>query len=465
LFTSQVVDNIHAAISKNNRKYTLTFLKLLVVITVFIGIRAPMPAQELPSCAWPIETTGTGLTNVAYPDTSATYWTMPFDSVRWKAMIVTGTYPDARFFSFVSYVATGASVDSLVDLDINPDPENTNPFRPGSAAGPHNYSVTISRDDRANYNNYLALGDSRLAWVIYRVYVPNKGLDREGGVDLPAVTLVGRDGSTRPIPSCAFSDLSAAAQAVTMALDSNGFGNIAKWLERQLAQLGDKGGAAPVCQPEPLVSWIPKNTGGYFPNPANKYIATPGLCFQPNRIVVVRGKGAIVPDTYNGTPVWQPPGIQMRYWSMCNNNQHAPFPVVACQPDLGTKLDAEGFYTYVLSRDESATTPPEPPSWLPSGATWLPWGSLAVSNILIFRNMLPESDFNQTVQTAIEDGCVVNNQRGVTPPRAEVVREGECAHAVMGDYYPTAVYCDKQLFIAQGLQGCFAAASAASAQP
>ena len=39
------------------------------------------------------------------------------------------------------------------------------------------------------------------------------------------------------------------------------------------------------CQEAPLVSWIPENTGGYFPNPANKYIAIPGLCLEPDRIV------------------------------------------------------------------------------------------------------------------------------------------------------------------------------------
>jgi hypothetical protein len=37
------------------------------------------------------------------------------------------------------------------------------------------------------------------------------------------------------------------------------------------------------CQPEPLGSWIPKNTGGYFPHAANKYTAIPGLCFEPDR--------------------------------------------------------------------------------------------------------------------------------------------------------------------------------------
>jgi hypothetical protein len=36
-------------------------------------------AQVLPVCSWPLETTGQSTTNVAYPDTNATYWTMPFE--------------------------------------------------------------------------------------------------------------------------------------------------------------------------------------------------------------------------------------------------------------------------------------------------------------------------------------------------------------------------------------------------
>jgi hypothetical protein len=85
-------------------------------------------AQALPVCSWPLETTGKGISNVAYPDTNATYWTMPFDSVRWKSIVITGAYPQARFFSFVSYNASGSVVEdhgSLNDVDINPDPGYT----------------------------------------------------------------------------------------------------------------------------------------------------------------------------------------------------------------------------------------------------------------------------------------------------------------------------------------------------
>ena len=105
------------------------FLLGLVFLAVTLGSSAAA-AQGLPVCSWPMETTGTGPSNIAYPDTNATYWTMPFDASRWKELIITGTYPEARFMSFITYDAKGAAVDSLVDVAINPDRHSTNPFTP-----------------------------------------------------------------------------------------------------------------------------------------------------------------------------------------------------------------------------------------------------------------------------------------------------------------------------------------------
>jgi hypothetical protein len=140
---------------------------------------------------------------------------------------------------------------------------------------------------------------------------------------------------------------------------------------------------------------------------------------------------------------------------MCNNNERPPFPVVACQADYQTNLDAQGSYTYVLSEPEQRdrTTPP---SWIPPDASWLPWGSRTTPNILILRNMLPDSSFTHSVQAAIQAGCVVPNGNSVTREQAE--QAATCAQGVMSEYYPQAVYCEKQVLINEGWQGCFAAA-------
>jgi hypothetical protein len=168
------------------------------------------------------------------------------------------------------------------------------------------------------------------------------------------------------------------------------------------------------------VSWIPENTGGYFPNSANKYIAIPGLCLEPDRIVVVRGKGAVFPDSYDGGSIWDPNGVMLRYWSMCNNNEGTPYPVVACQADQFTQLDDQGYYTYVLSEPESGRgNMTGAPSWLPADATWLPWGSRTTPNILIFRNMLPDASFSHSVQVAIQAVCSRQSARCPTISRGD----------------------------------------------
>jgi hypothetical protein len=64
------------------------------------------------------------------------------------------------------------------------------------------------------------MADSTLGWIIYRIYVPDKGKDRQGGVDLPAVTLVAQDGSRQLLSPCSFGDFATAA---------NHFKNSPKW--------------------------------------------------------------------------------------------------------------------------------------------------------------------------------------------------------------------------------------------
>lgn len=379
---------------------------------------------------------------------------MPLDTTKWKGMVVQGEYPQARFFSFATYVASGSSVDSIHDVDIAPKPGSTNPFRPGAQGDKHKYRVTISTDTPASDRNHIKLGDTPLAWVIYRIYVPNQGLDNAAGVPLPRVTLIALDGTKHPIPACPFKKPAVQLAFLLLELQANGFGPAADMMQALYSQ-GDNDGlpADTNCQPtDDIVFWIPKNTGGLFPNEANKYIAAPGLCFDPNKVIVVRGKGGVYPDTYNGGTIYDPavPGkIRLRYWSMCNNDQVKPFPVVQCSPDALTPLDSNGFYTYVIGAGDS------PPAGLGPDVAWLAWGIKTKPNILILRNMLPKATFEKSVQAAIAANCVVDNQSGVTPARQDVIDAGNCARGVMRAFYPRAVYCDKDVLLNQGWQACF----------
>jgi hypothetical protein len=452
------------------------------LLLLLVGLFAPRAAeaQALPLCSWPLETSVDSLLNVAYPDTNASYWTMPIDTAHWSGMVITGTFPAARFMSLTSYDAHGAAVEGLLDYQIRPDAGGNNPFNPDESGAPAldsgSYTVIVRQTAEASganshrrlvrgeiflpfitkgpllaaTPNFLSLSGDRLGWIIYRIYVPNNGENQQGGVDLPAVTLVAHDGSQLALSPCTKRDLSSLAD--------NGYSNVIAAITQILADAEETGGNESVtCAPDEVAFAIPKVTGGYFPNPANKYIAAPDLCYQSDRVVVVSGKAAGFPDTYNGAPVWQPADqfsqIDLRYWSLCNNNQQKPYPVVQCAADWQTGIDEQGYYTYIAAETEGG----KQPTWLPAGVTWLPWGSKTANNILILRNMIPSSNFHQAVQDALVAGCVFDNSNPPVPYDA-IAAASDCAQSIMGAYHPRAVYCDKALLIAQGWEACFAAA-------
>jgi hypothetical protein len=109
----------------------------LLALPLFFLLAAGVDAAPPVECGWPLETTGVGATNVAYPDTDATYWTMPFDSTTSAEMRITGQFPAARFMSFTAYDAEGGDAVALIDEDIVPA-AGSNPFTPegaGSSGG------------------------------------------------------------------------------------------------------------------------------------------------------------------------------------------------------------------------------------------------------------------------------------------------------------------------------------------
>ena len=67
-------------------------LASLAVISLAPVTRAAAPL--VPACSWPFESTGRGLTNVATPDTNATYWVMPVDTGLWGPVIIQGQVRD-----------------------------------------------------------------------------------------------------------------------------------------------------------------------------------------------------------------------------------------------------------------------------------------------------------------------------------------------------------------------------------
>jgi hypothetical protein len=312
-----------------NQATRICLAGLFVTLAVSVSQAA---ASILPVCSWPFEVSGQGLTNVATPDTNATYWVMPLDTSNWKEMVIHGTYPQARFFNFNTYTAAGSLIGTLYDAQIAPDSGSWNPFAMPTGTGAQDYTVEISPNNLGS-GNFLSAGGGGFAFIVYRVYLADPGLDRTGGVGVPAVSLVDQSGNTRTLQPCPFASAETSLPNLIVLLRTSGFADAANFLEQILTAANQAvgGGTCSVSSKNPNPVTFPAATSGvgFFPNPQTTYLQTGNLCFQPGQVLVIRGKAPVYPNTYTSPPgsVFQPAfdgQIQLRYWSMCNNDGTIP---------------------------------------------------------------------------------------------------------------------------------------------
>jgi hypothetical protein len=66
------------------------------------------------------------------------------------------------------------------------------------------------------------------------------------------------------------------------------------------------------------------------------------------------------------------------------------------------------------------------------------------------------SDFSQTAQNALAQGCGFDFNFATLPTQDQIRQAGQCTQKVMGDYYPRAVWCDQKKFASGGWEACFA---------
>lgn len=431
-----------------NEERTMTALLRINVLACIMalaflitpGVARP---QNYRHCAWPVTVSPEGNGNWLGAERLARYWLMPFDKQD-GTMTIKGTYPNARYFSFVAYNTNDGHsptdvAGGVYDAAIAPDPGTINPFvKPGGGNG--TYTVVISRAGQSPGNTITVVSD--FAWVLLRLYLPNSDPSLTddgptGGVPLPTILLTG-DGATQELKPCSTVNKLPDMRAVFQAFFPPG-----------LDLIGDEGTpasdrlwfAAPRVPPPILL-----------PNPDNKYIAMfPGNEYQPGRIIVMRGKAPGFPDTYAGSPIWVPARgfrtVDMRFWSVCNIDLALPVGTVDCISDLTAHLE-DGSYTIVISNDLLR------PDWLKPNINWMPWGDAQYLKLVFFRNLLPASTFSFAIQNAVKEGCTFEFNLPVLPDRAEVDTAGPCAQKVMGEYYPVAVWCDKSKFVAGGWQAC-----------
>lgn len=425
----------------------------------------PVIASVFPYCSWWLETTPQTM-NVAFPDTSATYWTTPYLALPGMSIEVAGSFPETRFLAFTAYNNAGGVYDSatgapsqITDFDIvaAPSSRQPNPWAETSTPDtPAGGTFTVTLRDGVDPGDVNALpilppdpqpqgkAPANLGFLVMRVYLPEGGAQ---DVTLPKLTVVDATGKRTALPAC--------SGKATAAIGK--IGKAAKFLSI-MKQI--KAGTWPTPQPAPCTTnpdgCPPDNsffratsatTNSFFPNDANAYASmlfTP----TPGEVVVIKMLAPTTPWNVDGgtTPVpWPNNGYQLRYWSVCNNVYAAPYPVVAnpkppkgmtygCVADNAAVRDEAGYVTIAISpprsRPSNATTA--------NGVNWLPTSLSKPKDVemVALRNMLASEGFANAVQN-VPSGS-----------------DAAATAAVMGAYYPEVAVCTTAEFEQGGAAGC-----------
>lgn len=407
----------------------------------------PPDASRAPACGWTLQSDANVL-NVAYPDESATYWVAVVPNLPGARLRIDGRYPGARYFSFNVYDPALRPIDGIADERIAPAADAANPFTQAGAASGGDYRVYVEFTPRPETPdaNTLYSGSTTLSGalaipnpvtiVLYRIYIPASGLPANADVPLPTLTLETARGAqlVSSQPACTEPALSTLIGALG-AVDLNGtlaridYPDQLAVLPLRFPTASDPpattvfyglpdallhilNNASPVELPEILRGTELLSGGGFLSNSDAAYTAS-AFSRSDGNVFLLRARA----------PSWRgKPGVafgreDLRYWSVCQN-EFATQRYVACSADQDTAVDDEGFFTVLVSdpADRPANATKE------NGITWLPWGAYP-DGLLLYRHMLPGPAFAPAIQ---------NVPFGTDPA------------SVMGDYFPSVTYCDRE---------------------
>ncbi len=470
----------------------LKILGLVSLVTLPLaanpGMARAQVSPQFSNCAWPLELSPEGPGNLLAPDEQARYWFMPFD-VKYDTMKIEGSYPNARYFSFVVYNgdANGRPVSVAghkYDAIIKPDTGSGSPSastsnQPVTSSAHGSYTVCVTRKNASCVNTIPNVAPNH-AWVAYRIYVPSpdktlSGHALMGGQPLPKITLYGGNGS-QSLATCPLADVAPANPQQP---------SVTYYYDRTVNKLSDLRTFVQLLFPPGFDIYQPSD---YFqsagkdqlwfapakeppvlllPNPDNKYIMMQPGTYQRGRVVVIHAKAPSFPDTSDGPrPSAGGRSADMRYWSVCNYDLALTVSSVRCLYDQAAITEG-GYYTIVISDDLLR------PSWLPPNVNWLSWGDEQYPKAVFVRHLIPvpqngtnytrkEIPFPHAIQWVVKgcpDNCVhkdavIDFNLPWVPTRASVTAAGPKVQSIMGEYYPVAAWCDRSTFERGGWQAC-----------
>lgn len=379
--------------------------------------------------AWP--GVGSPLTNNRFPyllDTSASNY---FSTRFWHGeggppgflpvphggrVLLRGEYLRARYFAFHPCDFDTNTLESLVDVDLEPDPGSVNPFREAASPG-------VAR----RFTAQLAFGEPPAVPERNTAYVGRK---RDGEPN-PAVFLILRATGSElgalppnscgvPLPSVTIVDAEGRRTAHWDACDPYPPGTQPPVETTRFAPLPipDHRGLA-----RPGRFDVKSNWGLPYDLLASRDILYLGAPYSRRwgEVFVVRARAFRTPDTPR-EPVFAP-GAEIRGFTVTNYNFWAGVANTSLL-DREVVRDAGGWMTLVVSRAEDR---PDGAS-AERGVTWLDWGPY-LDGQLTFRFLLRRDAPLQALRRAVETG--------EAPP-------------AIAPYVPRAGHCSRRAFDAEG---------------
>jgi hypothetical protein len=327
-------------------------------------------------CAWPINYPADA--NYSWPDTDAAYFVQSAFIEKGDELVFTGRDPKARYWSIQTYSFRDREViDSVNDSQVKREGKGrkaqwtvrvtTSKSAPGDNVlqGALPFTPPIGRLPSKEEDGH------QLTVVIYRVYRSATG--EPAGGPLPMVEVRGKDGRRDVLAPCKASQIGPPEDRIELPAQQDVPGAFTR---------------AP--------------GGSFYPSFDTSYLVAE-RAYDPSKVLVVRGKSPRTPR-------------DVRYWSLCQNINESPLPVVDCVSDSNIKV-TKGRYTIAVVTDKQVA-PRDRVKY--KGVTFIDWGAVAAdgsyrSALLLFRHILPNPKFAYSVAQ---------------------VDEYQLASTTMGDYAP-----------------------------
>ena len=411
-------------------------LALLLTATLLTPLSGgPAAAEDPQDCFWTSvfdEENG----NLFYPDTGVNYYLGRVNLPPGGELVVRGRYPHARYMSFNAYNEQFQPTDALADVDIAPERRSTNPYVAGNRRDlpRRDYTVRVVPDDLTGERrrNTVYLGDdgrpAYAASLVYRVYLPDRGQDQFGGVDLPEVAIRMPDGTEIDQPAACTALTDQPSTGITETDQRSGGPTIPNYTTAKKRPRWERFFNVPRTMfnqfsPTLADAYGAESRGGFFSDGNNAY----GYAFMAREfgpVLVLRGRVPRVPATYDGERRFG--RGQLRYWSLCTVSMQ-PYGVtdtIGCTNDAWLTTDSKRRFTIVVS------TPQARPANARKGCgvTWLPFGARPTA-ALVMRNQFASPRFDHAIQK---------------------VRKPGTEREVMGDHLPRGSYLETRQFEQRG---------------